>query len=121
MRNGNTNGQSLYGPTAGDSYSNNGMSVSSRFLITVFLSYCLSVFFWQPLILGLRAWMLLRKLEKNPDKITEALLFLHEIDEIKERVKNQHPDDHNVTSTPTKNTNDHDANGGENQLAETSI
>ena len=106
------NGHSLYNPPANDSYSNGSMSVSSRFLITVFVSYCLSLFFWQPLIFALRAWMLLKKLEKNPDKITEALLFSHKINGI-------NINDHETVNIQTSRNLDND--NGESRFTETSI
>ena len=76
-----SNGHSLYTPPENDSFtsgSEDGMSVSVRFLMAVLLSYCLSIFLWQPIILAIKSLIRLIKLDKNPNQINEALLFYNE-------------------------------------------
>ena len=69
------NGDSLYYPPSGDSFDNN-MEISRRFLLCVLISYLLSVFFWQPIIIAIKSLIRLiilsKKRKKNQNKINEA-------------------------------------------------
>ena len=71
------NGNSLYTPpSSSDSFSgNDAMKVSSRFLLCVLYAYLLSVFLWQPIAIAIKSMLRLRSLSKNPDQVSEALLF----------------------------------------------
>ena len=66
-----------YEPPTNDTFGDN-LKVSSRFLLCVFLSYLLSVFFWNPIRIALMTILKLRKYLNNPDKIGEAKLFYNE-------------------------------------------
>ena len=66
--------KTVYNPPSGDSFGDS-MEVSTRFLIAVVLSYLLSVFLWQPLIIAIKSFITLLRYLKNPDKVNEALLF----------------------------------------------
>ena len=75
------NGNSLYNPPKSDSFSSGfgveSMDVSIRFLIAVMLSYFLSIFVWQPLVLAIKACLRLRMLHKRPNYVNEASLVLN--------------------------------------------
>ena len=58
---------SLYNPPNNNDSFGKGMSVSMRFLLTVFYSYMLSVFLWQPLILFIKSVSKLRAMSKRPE------------------------------------------------------
>ena len=64
----------VYNPPSGDSFGDS-LDVSTRFLISVCISYFLSVFLWQPLIIGIKSFLTLINYLKNPNKVNEALLF----------------------------------------------
>ena len=64
----------FYKPPANDTFNEN-YDVAQRFLLCVFLSYILSVFLWQPLVLGVKAAFQLRGYFKHPDRVNEAALF----------------------------------------------
>ena len=61
-------------PSSNDSFGDN-YNVAQRFLLCVLLSYILSVFFWQPIILAIKSAWLLRSYVKNPDRFTEGSFF----------------------------------------------
>ena len=65
----------FYSPeSSNDSFGDN-YTVAQRFLLCVFLSYILSIFWWQPLILAIKSLFLLKKYVNNPNQINEAMLF----------------------------------------------
>ena len=72
------NGRSMYNPPKGDSFGVD--TVAARFLLSVFLSYFLSVFLWQPLLLALKSMKRLKNISDKPDRVNEALLFYNEIE-----------------------------------------
>ena len=70
-----TNNQ-VYSPPTNDSYGDD-VSVSARFIISVILSYVIGVLFWQPIIILAKSAYKLIKIERNPNKFNEAILFYH--------------------------------------------
>ena len=64
----------FYNPPQNDSFNSN-YNVAQRFLLCVLLSYILSVFFWQPLILAIKSLFMLKRYIKNPNRVNEAMLF----------------------------------------------
>ena len=60
-----------------DSFGEN-FDTSFRFLLTVFWSYILGLFLWQPLAIGLKTMYHLKKYSKDSVYLSEALLFYHE-------------------------------------------
>ena len=103
VRDWENNGRSLYSPPEYDSFNVENNSVTSRFLLAVLLSYCLSVFLWQPLFLALKSFCKLRLLHKRPNRVNEALLFYNEMNVVPPGV-----------TTTTASTNEH-AHGNSTQ------
>lgn len=66
-----------YNPPRYDSFGED-FDVSSRFLMAVFLSYLISVFFWNPLLLAFKVMYKLYLMRKNPDYVGEGKLFYNE-------------------------------------------
>ena len=102
------NGNSLYKPTnSNDSFASGAMDVTIRFLVCVLISYLLSIFVWQPLIIAIKSALKLRSLNKHPDRINEAALFYHETNL---------RSDFNIASN-VKSGGKNNANGSQNSLA----
>ena len=71
----NNNTISYYNPPSNDTFGNN-LSVSIRFMLSVFYSYMLAVFFWQPLTIFIKTIFQLKKYQKNKeDDIHEGKVF----------------------------------------------
>ena len=73
------NGNSVYNPPATDSFSTSGMSISARFMICVTISYLLSIFLWQPIIIAIKSLIKTIKLSNNRDLLIQQLLFYQEL------------------------------------------
>ena len=61
-------------PSKSDSFNDN-WDVTTRFLTSVFLAYILSVFFWNPLIIGIKALIKLRNYKNDRKQTNGELMF----------------------------------------------
>ena len=96
IANGYATGVNVYEPPHNDSW-NDHYDVSTRFLLTVLLSYLLSVFLWQPLLLAFKSFWYLIKYLNNPNKINEGLLFYQT--KFSDKSKQNSPGSNNVNDS----------------------